>query len=61
MPDISKTVKSPDEILYESFSRLAEEWMMDNYDDYKITVSSEEAKEFEERATKAGLTIEPFP
>jgi hypothetical protein len=57
MPDITKRVDSHDGWIYEAYVPLANEWMMDNWDDNRITLSSEQAKGFEERATKAGLTI----
>jgi hypothetical protein len=32
-------------------------WMMDKYDERRITLTVEEARKFEERASKAGFTI----
>jgi len=57
MPDITKRVDSPDVWIYEAYVPLADEWMIDHYDENKLMLSSEQAKVFEERATIAGLTI----
>jgi len=57
MPDITKRVDSHDGWIYEAYVPLADDWMIDNWDDNKITLSNEQAKEFEEKAMEAGLTI----
>jgi hypothetical protein len=61
MADITKVANPPDGWTYEAYLPPADEWMIDNYDENKLTLSTEQAKDFEERATQAGLTIVLFP
>jgi hypothetical protein len=57
MTDITKRASSTDEWTYEATLARAKGWMMDNYSEYKLTLSGKEAKKFDERATKAGFIV----
>jgi hypothetical protein len=60
MADIRRVADPPGGWTYEAHPP-ADEWMIDNYDENRITLSIEQAKEFEERAKRAGFTIARFP
>ena len=57
MADIIKVATPPEGWTYEAGLPFADEWMTDNYDENKLTLSIEQAKEFEARAKQAGFTI----
>jgi len=55
--DITKRANPHDGWTYEAHLARAMAWMMDKYDERRITLTVEEARKFEERASKAGFTI----
>src|SRR6202035_5475665 len=55
--DITKRANRHDGWTYEAHLARAKAWMMDKYDEHRITLSVQEARKFEERATKARFII----
>ena len=59
MTDITKRLSSTGAWRYEAVLARAKAWMMEHYDAHTVSLSPNDAKQFEHRATKAGFVIAP--
>ena len=63
MGDILKSgdsVSVQTKIVYDAQSTAADHWMRDRYQAIRVELDAEEARDFEQAAKEAGLTIQQF-